>query len=68
MSSYLSKNEKGEYIQEIQDINLCKWLINDVCCNDKSECLGDYPYPRSICEDEFGCGCYEKEKNIDKKY
>lgn len=64
MSRFLTRKEDGTYLTEIESMDLCKWLINDVCCNDKCDCLGDFSYPRSICEDEYGCGCYEKEDEI----
>lgn len=67
MSRYLSRNEDGTYTEEIESAEVCKWRINDICCNDKCDCLGEYPYPRSICElDENGknyaCGCFEREE------
>lgn len=72
MSRYLTQKEDGTYLEEIESMDICKWKINEVCCNDKSDCLGDYPYPYSMCElDENGenlwCGCFEKEDGIVKK-
>ena len=72
MSRFLTFTEDGEKIEEIESMEICKWRINDVCCNDKSDCLGDFPYPRSICELEndgknWACGCFEKEDGIIKK-
>lgn len=69
MSRTLIYNKNFECIgQEIESMDMCKWLIDDVCCNDESDCLGDYPYPRSICENEYGCGCFEKEDgNIEEE-
>ncbi len=64
MSRYLTKTENDETIEEIESMEKCKWLINEVCCNDKSDCLGDFPYPSSICESIYGCGCFEKEDGI----
>lgn len=57
---------------EIQGTIKCKWLIEEICCNDKSEYLADYPYPSSICELEedgknYTCDCFEKEDGIIKK-
>jgi hypothetical protein len=69
LSRFLTKTENDETIEEIESMKKCKWLINEVCCNDKSDCLGDFPYPSSICEIEedgknYMCGCFEKENGI----
>lgn len=64
MSRWLDRLEDGTYKEEIESMELCKWRINEICCNDKSDCCGDYPYPTSICEDKYGCGCFEKEDGI----
>ena len=48
------------HIDEI-DYNQCKWLINEVCCNDSSEYLADYPYPNCKCENKNQCKYFEKE-------
>lgn len=61
MSSYLEKNEKGEYIKEIESMEVCKWKINEICCNDKSSYLADYPYPYCKCESKKYCKYYEEE-------
>ncbi len=72
MSRYLTQNKDGTYHEEIESMQVCKWRINDLCCNDKSDYLGNYPYPSSICEiDEDGknyaCACFEKEDEIINK-
>lgn len=52
----------------IDDINKCKWLCDEVCCNDKSPLLADYP--ASIrnnmceCESKVHCEYFEKEDGI----
>lgn len=66
MSRWLIKNEDGTYTHKIENMDICKWRINDICCNDKSDCLADYPYPSFICEMEedgknYYCDCFEKE-------
>lgn len=58
MSKYI--DYKPIHVDKI-DYNKCKWLYNQVCCNDKSEFLADYPYPRCKCEDDTYCKCFEKE-------
>ena len=62
-------NPDGTIIEEIESMDFCKWRINGICCNDKSEHLADYPYPSSICELEedgqnHACDCFEKEDGI----
>ena len=66
MSRFLTKKDDGTYLEEIESMEVCKWRIDDVCCNDECDCCGDYPYPRSMCEDEWVCGCFEKEDGIIK--
>lgn len=62
MSSFLSKDKNGEYIKEIESLEICKWKINEVCCNDKSKYLADYPYPHCKCESKADCDLFEKEE------
>lgn len=40
---------------------MCKWLKDGVCTNSDCDMCADFPYPLSICEDEWACGCYEEE-------
>lgn len=47
MSKWLDRLEDGTYKTEIESMEVCKWKVNEVCCNDKCEELGDYPYPSS---------------------
>lgn len=58
-------NEDGTATEGIQidDMNKCKWLCDEVCCNEKCDCLGDYPYPLK-CDNKDVCGCFEKEDGI----
>lgn len=65
MSRYLTEKEDGTRLEEIESMDICKWNINDVCCNDKCDCLGDFPYPRKvICSSEDGCEYFEKEDGV----
>ena len=69
MSRFLTRNTDGTYNIEIESMHFCKWKVNEICCNDKCDCLADYPYPSSICEIEedgknYACGCFEKEDGI----
>lgn len=38
----------------------CKWLIEEVCCCDKSEFLADYPNS-NMCKSKKDCDFFEKE-------
>lgn len=60
MSKWLDKLEDGTYKTEIESMDICKWRINEICCNDKCEELGDYPYPPK-CETKEMCKYFEKE-------
>lgn len=61
MSSFLTKNENGEYIKEIESLNKCKWKINEVCCNYRSEYLAGYPSSFCKCESKEDCKFFERE-------
>ena len=61
MSSFLIKNENGEYEKEIESMEICKWKINEVCCNDKSQYLADYPSLFCKCESKEDCKFFELE-------
>ena len=61
MSSFLSRNDDGTYKKEIESIDICKWKINEVCCNDSSEYLADYPYPNCKNKKKKQCKYFEKE-------
>ena len=65
MSRFLTRNEYETYLEEIESMEICKWRINDVCCNYKSELLADYPYCK--CESKKDCECFEKEDGIINK-
>ena len=61
MSKWLDRLEDGTYKTEIESMEVCKWKVNEVCCNDECEELGDYPYPSSKCESKEKCKYFEKE-------
>lgn len=61
MSSFLTKNKFGVYIKEIESTKICKWKINEICCNDECEYIADYPYPYCKCESKKQCKYFEKE-------
>lgn len=56
MSRYLSKNDDGSYLEEIESMDECKWKVNDMCCNDSSPYLGDF-----CCSFKLKRMCFEKE-------
>lgn len=61
MSRFITEKD-GKIVEEIESMEVCKWNINEVCCNDKSDCLGDYPYPSFICQkDKKICEYFEEE-------
>ena len=62
MSRFLTKKEDGTYLEEIESMNICKWRINEVCCNEKSMYIGDYPDDK--CENGRYCNLFEKEDGI----
>ena len=64
MSRWLDRNPDGTYKEYIESMEICKWRINEVCCNDKSEYLGDYPYPNCKCESKKDCRYYKKEDGV----
>lgn len=70
ISRFLTSKKDGSYLEEIESMEVCKWKINEICCNDRSDCLGDYPYPSKICNSQeifMQCPYYEKEDGIIKK-
>lgn len=63
MSRFITKQEDGSYLTEIESMEVCKWRYNDTCCNDKCPDLADYPYPYDKCYEDniFKCEYFEKE-------
>lgn len=41
MSRYIEEKD-GKYITTIANMDLCKHMYNEVCCNDQSELLGGW--------------------------
>jgi hypothetical protein len=62
MSRFLTKNEDGTYLEEIESIHRCKMKINEVCCNDKCKHLGNYCW-----YDKTECKEYIREDSIIEK-
>lgn len=59
MSRFITK-EGDKYIEEIASMEVCRWKINEVCCNEESEWCGSCIY----CDDMSHCEDYEKEDGI----
>lgn len=45
MSRYLEDDGHGGYREKLANIEECRYLINEVCCNDKSHQCCDFPHP-----------------------
>lgn len=59
--SRLVTSVEDKYIEEIESMELCKYRINDICCNEKCEHLGNWFYS---CDNENKCEHFEKEDGI----
>ena len=44
MSRWADTREDGGIREEIASMDECKWLINEVCCNDQSDECCDFPH------------------------
>ncbi len=61
MSRFVTRTDNGEWIEEIESMDVCKWRLNEVCCNEDSEYLGWYG---CHCEDNSECKYFEKEDGV----
>lgn len=64
MSRFLTRLKDGIMLEEIESLDICKWRIDEVCCNADCDYVGDYPYPNCKCESKKQCGYFEKEDGI----
>lgn len=55
------KNDDGTYTTTILSMDGCKYLYEDVCCNDKSEFVADFPDQKKDCVE---CKFFEKEDGV----
>ena len=53
------------WVEEIESMEVCKWRINDVCCNSDCDDVGDYPYHN--CDSCGECDYFELEDGIIKE-
>ena len=49
MSRYIEQNPDGTLAETLADPDQCAWMFNEICCNDQSEHLADWP-PEGYCE------------------
>ena len=56
MSKWLEKMGDGRYKVILADLDGCKYMYDEVCCNDRSEWCCDYPG-----EDCKACKLFESE-------
>ena len=61
MSRKLIRKGKG-FVERLDNPNKCRWLYDDVCCNDSSEWLADFPL--DLCKT---CRYFTKERVNGKK-
>lgn len=53
-------SENGNHIEEIADMEQCRWLMNEVCCNSDCPCVADFP-GEGECD---ACPYFEEEDGI----
>ena len=58
------KDERGRfYLETLKDPDGCKWLMNEVCCNDKCEMCCDFPFEEDCTPER--CPYFGKETQGD---
>lgn len=62
MSRFVTK-VGDKFIEEIESMELCKCMINEVCCNEKCHWLGSYTFNLN-CDSEEDCKYFVKEDGI----
>ena len=60
MSRWIEDAPDGGYITTIADMDECKYMYNEVCCNDESECCGCYAFEDNCKR----CELFEKEDGV----
>ena len=58
MSRWIDRFPDGTYHEGIADPEECRWLYDEVCCNDRSPIVADWP-PEGYCET---CEFFEEEE------
>ena len=62
MSRWMEKDSDGTIRQGIISMDECRYLIDEVCCNDKSEQCCDFPHPEEYCAKH--CPHFTKEDGV----
>ena len=57
----MESDGNGHYLTEILSMDECKYLVDEVCCNDKSEQCCDFPADE-YCKNR--CPFFTKEDGI----
>ena len=61
MSRFVTQ-EGDKFIEEIESMEVCRWLINETCCNEDCICLGYFM--DTACNSEEYCEGFEEEDGI----
>lgn len=57
MSKFIEEDGNGKTIISLDDPTRCDWMYNEVCCNDRTHWIADYPSK----EDCISCSQFKKE-------
>ncbi|MGN0998649.1 MAG: hypothetical protein ACI4PO_03755 [Faecousia sp.] len=57
----MERDCNGNYLTEIVSMDECKYLIDEVCCNDQSEQCCDFPHPEYCAK---RCPHFTKEDGV----
>lgn len=64
MSRFYTIEKDGVSLEEIESMEICKWRVNEVCCNGDCGYVADFPYPHCKCKSKKDCDYFEKEDGI----
>lgn len=62
MSRWMERGSDGTIRQGIISMDECRYLIDEVCCNDKSQQCCDFPHPEEYCAKS--CPFFTKEDGV----
>lgn len=63
MSRHLEKLGNNEFKELVDNLNKCRWLYDEICCNGLSDMLADFPSD----EDCSRCVLFTKERRSNGK-
>lgn len=63
MSRWIDTDENENYVEEIAEMDECKFLINELCCNPECPLNKDFPFDSDCAE----CPFFTEEDGIIKK-